>query len=108
MVSDRPARLDESNPRTGVVILLPSRSAGETEHHAPHLLRPAERGAQALSLRGSPVRPMGAPLPGQSRGDLYADGLSLAGVLVAMGNILRLAISGPFEGRGVGLASTTG
>ncbi len=51
---------------------------------------------------------MGAPLPGQSRGDLYADGLSLAGVLVAMGNILRLAISGPFEGRGVGLASTTG
>ena len=34
--------------------------------------------------------------------------LSLAGVLVAMGNVLRLAVSGPFEGWGAGLASATG
>jgi uncharacterized membrane protein YjfL (UPF0719 family) len=34
--------------------------------------------------------------------------LSLAGVLVAMGNVLRLAISGPFEGWGRGFAAATG
>ncbi len=34
--------------------------------------------------------------------------LSLAGVLVAMANILRLAIGGPFEGWGAGFAAATG
>ncbi len=34
--------------------------------------------------------------------------LSLAGALVAMGNVLRLAISGPFEGWGRGFAAATG
>jgi uncharacterized membrane protein YjfL (UPF0719 family) len=34
--------------------------------------------------------------------------LSLAGVLVAMGNVLRLAISGAFEGWGSGFAAATG
>ncbi len=34
--------------------------------------------------------------------------LSLAGVLVAMGNILRMAISGPFEGWSAGIAAATG
>jgi uncharacterized membrane protein YjfL (UPF0719 family) len=34
--------------------------------------------------------------------------LSFAGVLVAMGNVLRLAISGPFEGWGRGFAAATG
>ncbi len=34
--------------------------------------------------------------------------LSLAGVLVAMGNVLRLAISGPFDGWGAGFAAATG
>lgn len=34
--------------------------------------------------------------------------LSLAGVVVAMGNILRLAIGGSFEGWGTGLAAATG
>jgi uncharacterized membrane protein YjfL (UPF0719 family) len=34
--------------------------------------------------------------------------LSLAGVLVAMANVLRLAISGPFEGWGAGFAAATG
>jgi len=33
--------------------------------------------------------------------------LSLAGVLVAMGNVLRLAISGPFEGWGRGFTAAT-
>lgn len=34
--------------------------------------------------------------------------LSFAGVLVAMGNVLRLAISGPFEGWGRGFGAATG
>ena len=34
--------------------------------------------------------------------------LSFAGVLVAMGNVLRLAISGPFDGWGNGLGAATG
>ena len=34
--------------------------------------------------------------------------LSFAGVLVAMGNVLRLAISGPFEGWGNGFGAATG
>jgi uncharacterized membrane protein YjfL (UPF0719 family) len=37
-----------------------------------------------------------------------AAALSFAGVVVAMGNVLRMAISGPFEGWGSGLGSATG
>lgn len=42
------------------------------------------------------------------RRDNRAVALSLAGGLVAMGNVLRLAISGPFEGWTRGFASATG
>jgi uncharacterized membrane protein YjfL (UPF0719 family) len=42
------------------------------------------------------------------RRDNRAVALSLAGGLVAMGNVLRLAISGPFEGWARGFASATG
>jgi uncharacterized membrane protein YjfL (UPF0719 family) len=42
------------------------------------------------------------------RRDNRAVALSLAGVLVAMGNILRLAITGNFEGWGAGFAAATG
>ncbi|HEY7678724.1 MAG TPA: DUF350 domain-containing protein, partial [Candidatus Methylomirabilis sp.] len=40
--------------------------------------------------------------------DNRAVALSLAGVLAAMGNILRLAITGNFEGWGAGFAAATG
>jgi uncharacterized membrane protein YjfL (UPF0719 family) len=42
------------------------------------------------------------------RRDNRAVALSLAGGLVAMGNVLRLAISGPFEGWARGFAAATG
>ena len=40
--------------------------------------------------------------------DNQAVALALAGILVAMGNILRVAIGGSFEGWGAGLAAATG
>ena len=47
-------------------------------------------------------------LAGEIRRGNRAVALSLAGVLMAMGNILRLAISGNFEGWGAGFAAATG
>ena len=47
-------------------------------------------------------------LAGEVRKGNRAVTLSLAGALVAMGNVLRLAISGPFEGWARGFAAATG
>jgi uncharacterized membrane protein YjfL (UPF0719 family) len=49
-----------------------------------------------------------ADLGAEIRRGNQAVALSLAGVLVAMGNVLRLAVSGPFEGWGAGFAASTG
>ncbi len=47
-------------------------------------------------------------LPGEIRKGNRAVALSLAGVLVAMGNVLRLAVAGNFEGWASGFAAATG
>ena len=47
-------------------------------------------------------------LAAQVRKENRAVALSLTGVLVAMGNVLRLAISGPFEGWEAGFTAATG
>jgi uncharacterized membrane protein YjfL (UPF0719 family) len=54
------------------------------------------------------VRVVHEDLPAEIRRENRAVALSFAGLLVAMGNVLRLAISGPFEGWGNGLGAATG
>jgi uncharacterized membrane protein YjfL (UPF0719 family) len=69
--------------------------------------------ASALLVLGAPaaavfLRVVHEDMTAEIRRDNRAVALSLAGGLVAMGNVLRLAISGPFEGWARGLASATG
>ncbi len=45
---------------------------------------------------------------GEIRKENRAVALSLAGVLVAMGNVLRLSVSGPFQGWSAGFVAATG
>jgi len=54
------------------------------------------------------LRLVGGDVTAEIRKDNRAVALSVAGLLVAMANILRMAITGSFEGWGVGFAAATG
>jgi uncharacterized membrane protein YjfL (UPF0719 family) len=54
------------------------------------------------------LRLVGYDLPAEIRRGNHAVALTLAGALVAIGNILRMSITGPFEGWTTSLAASTG